>query len=103
MGIVTTAGKKVIGIVTIEDILETIVGELNNETDIIKDGVFKISATSYQVTPSANAIDVFNKYLNNKTPVGVTSKTTFNRWFQIQKTTGEVNKSNFIKYENLII
>ena len=51
------------GLVTIEDIVEELVGEIDDEYDIDEQDIFKLSESSYLVRPSLHLND-FNDYFN---------------------------------------
>ncbi|NOQ50581.1 MAG: DUF21 domain-containing protein [Mycoplasmataceae bacterium] len=53
---------KITGLITIEDIVETIVGDIYDETDIEADGVYKISESSYLVKPNVKIGYLFSMY-----------------------------------------
>ena len=51
------------GLVTIEDIVEELVGEIDDEYDIDDKDIFKLTENSYLVKPSLHLSD-FNDYFN---------------------------------------
>ncbi len=66
------------GIVTLEDILEEIVGEINDESDEEAELITKLSDNSYKINCTLN-IDEFFECFDMHTPEGIKS-TTVNGW-----------------------
>ncbi len=56
---------KLTGLITIEDIIETIVGDIYDETDIEADGVYTISETSTLAKPNVKMGYLFGEYLKD--------------------------------------
>ncbi len=57
--------KKITGLITIEDIIETIVGDIYDETDIEADGVYTISETSTLAKPNVKMEYLFTEYIKD--------------------------------------
>ncbi|BDV02848.1 CNNM domain-containing protein [Candidatus Hepatoplasma crinochetorum] len=65
IGIIVNKNNKFIGIITIEDILETIVGKLYDDEDITKEGIYLLSENNFLVNPNVKIYDFYDKYLKN--------------------------------------
>lgn len=66
MAIVIDEYGHVAGLVTIEDVLEQIVGEIEDEYDIDEDDDIKKHAEGYYIVKAATSIDDFNEYFNTE-------------------------------------
>lgn len=102
MGIVINKQNKVIGIITIEDVIETLVGELYDESDVKIDGVFKINKDSFLIEPTVNVQWFFKTYLKGITPPIVNNKTSFKLWFEKEQKENP-EKIDYFTYKNIII
>ncbi len=88
------------GIVTLEDILEEIVGEIWDERDEAVESISKISDNNYRVLCSANTAEFFEFF--GITPEEETEATTVNGW--IVELTGNIPTKGFtFDYQNLTI
>ncbi len=61
LGIVVDEDKSVCGIVTIEDFLEELVGEIWDEEDIVEEDFIKLGGNRFLVSPSMTLSDVFER------------------------------------------
>ena len=66
MAIVIDEYGHVAGLVTIEDVLEQIVGEIEDEYDIDEDDEIKKHADGYYIVKATTTIDDFNEYFNTE-------------------------------------
>lgn len=100
MASVVNSKNKTVGFITVEDIVESIVGQMYDETEYEKDGIFKISDSAYQLDSSANAYIFFNEYLNKKPPAIIKKTTTFKQF--VSEIATDKNQEQII-YKNFII
>lgn len=61
LGIVRDENKKVCGIVTIEDFLEELVGEIWDEEDVVEEDFIKLGGNRFLVSPTLTLGDVFER------------------------------------------
>lgn len=108
IGIIVGKNNILIGIVTIEDIVEIFVGNIYDEFDIQKDGIYKIDSGQYIVNKEVKIMYLFKSYLFNiKLPSNINKSTTIEQW--IIKLGKKENKNYVIKpgdrfnYRNIII
>lgn len=102
--IVVDMRKQIKGIVTIEDILEEIVGELYDENDKIKNQVHTIGNKSFIVWETTPTRILFKKYLKQiKLPKLTKSTKTFGEWMKNYFDIHEFNIDTNYNYENMSI
>lgn len=88
------------GIVTMEDILEEIVGEIWDESDEAIDSIKKLEDGTYRVLCTTSTEDFFEYF--NITPEEETEATTVNGW--ITENSGNIpDKGDTLDYQNLSI
>ncbi|BDV02562.1 MAG: hemolysin [Candidatus Hepatoplasma vulgare] len=76
-----------IGIITVEDIVETLIGNIYDEFDVKEDGVYKMDDSQFIVEKNVTIQYLFKTYFPSyKMPSNISKKTTLEEWFlRIQK------------------
>lgn len=96
---IVSSSNKIIGFITIEDIVEIIVGQMYDETEYKKDGIYKLTPTNYHLTSEAKVNDLFVNYLERAFPKGLKKNITISEWFYSKLEKGQSQ----IIYKNVII
>ena len=102
LGIVRDEEKKVVGVVTIEDFLEELVGEIWDEEDIVDYDFFKLGGNKFSVSASLRTSEVFER-MGIKCPDNRIAGYTLGVW--VTETLGHLPEKgeSFIYGENLEI
>ncbi|BDV03417.1 MAG: membrane protein [Candidatus Hepatoplasma scabrum] len=64
IGIIINKNNKFVGLITIEDILETIVGKLYDDEDVTKEGIYILSENNFLVNPNVKMTNFYTKHLS---------------------------------------
>lgn len=104
MAIVTESAKidNFVGIVTLEDIIEELVGEIYDEFDTLPAHVIEIGLHTYEVEGQVNLTQFFDQYLEDL-EVPPTKAKTIAQWIYELNADKKVRKGREIEYENFEI
>ncbi len=105
MGIIVNEKNVFIGLITIEDIIETTFGKIYDEFDVSEKGVYEIYANHYLLSPNVKIKEFFENYLNDsvKKDTSIKKDITIEEWMKIKLKKNKLKAGDFYIYDSMIV
>ncbi len=106
MGIIVDDQGKFIGLITIEDIIETMFGQMYDEQDFEKNGIYILSNTSILIKPEVNANLIFDSYfpkVKKNSFLNSNKESTFDQFVKKIEVDKKLKIGDYIIYKDIII
>ncbi len=105
IGVIVNENNVFIGLITVEDIIETTFGKIYDEFDISEKGVYEIYPNHYLVAPNVKIKYVFEKYIKNSVKNGPSVKRdlTMEEWMKHKLGKNKLKAGDFVIYDTMIV
>ncbi len=102
MAVIIDENDKFVGIVTIEDIIEELVGEIYDESDVEQDGVYSLNETSFILDSNVKVGYWIDEYANEIVVDEKTKSLKISKWMETLKGS-KPEHGDSITHQNMII